>query len=141
MHTFISPVLVKDMQTPPSKRALFIFWSKMTRNVLKRMKKQFSYLCNFFFFTIFMYFYRPKIEKKLSQKMRNVLKWIFELFLILFKICKCFYRTKLRKKCFNRCAMFWNGFLCSWVFFCAIFSFWVMVDFVFYLRSTFRTNS
>ena len=36
--------LVNDMQTPffSTKRAVFHFWSKMTRNVLKRMENQFS---------------------------------------------------------------------------------------------------
>ena len=34
--------------------------------------------------------------------------------------------------------MFWNGLLCSWVVFFAAFSFWVMVDFIFYLCSAKR---
>ena len=36
-----------------------------------------------------------------------------------------------QKCCLKRCAMFWNGCFTSWFFFCANFSFWDMVDFVF----------
>ena len=41
----LGPVLVKDMQT---KRAVSIFWYKVLRNVLKRMKTQFY---DFYFFS------------------------------------------------------------------------------------------
>ena len=37
----------------------------------------------------------------------------------------------------KRCAMFWNGFSSSW-FFCTIFSFCVMFDFLFYVPIAFR---
>ena len=43
-----SPVHINDMQThSPSKRAVFIFWSQMMRNVLKGRKNQFSDFCDF----------------------------------------------------------------------------------------------
>ena len=32
----------------------------------------------------------------------------------------------------KRCTMFWSEFLCLWVIFWVILSFWVIVDFVFY---------
>ena len=53
----------------PSKRAIFIFWSKITCNVLKQMKNQFPD-----FFTIFKCFYQN--WKKKSQKICNILKLI-----------------------------------------------------------------
>ena len=68
---------------PPSKRAVSIFWSKLLRNVLKLLKKKklrylfFGWVINNFvhnfqvFLTEFLGFFRA------SQKMRNVLKWIF----------------------------------------------------------------
>ena len=51
------PVHINDMQTcppspPSSKRGVFIFWYKMTRNALKRMKNEFSYFCEFLIFEI-----------------------------------------------------------------------------------------
>ena len=57
----------------------------------------------------------------------------FEIWLILFSIFKCFYRPNMVKiNCLKRCAMFWNRFLCSWVFFfCTTFSFWDIIEFVF----------
>ena len=51
-------------------------------------------------------------------------------------------RSKTEKKCISLSktiqkisAIFGNGFSTSWLFFCAMFSFWDMVDFVFYLRN------
>ena len=42
------PVKVMDMQTSPlpSNRAVSMFWSKLLRNVLKRMKNQFFDFCD-----------------------------------------------------------------------------------------------
>ena len=40
------PILVNDVQTRPSERAVFIFWSENLRNVLKRMKNSFSDFCD-----------------------------------------------------------------------------------------------
>ena len=64
------PVLVKDRQTSPSplpQRVISIFWSKMTCNVLKRMKNQFSDFFYFFTFlisfTVSKGFYRPSMEE------------------------------------------------------------------------------
>ena len=49
-----------------------------------------------------------------------------------------FSRPKMEeKKCLKRCEMIWNGWLSSSVFFVR---FWVMVDFVFYHRSAFRSG-
>ena len=63
---------------PPSERAFYYFWSKMARNVLKRMKSKF---CDFHFFR----YNRSKIEKSNpfdeKKNMRSVLKRIFEFFL------------------------------------------------------------
>ena len=56
---------------------------------------------------------------------------------VIFKY-NCFLSIWLQKKS-KKCTMFWNGLLSSWVFFCAIFSFWDMVDFVNYLRNASRT--
>ena len=41
--------LVMDMQTPPSKRAVSIYLSKLLRSVRKRMNNQFSDFCEFYF--------------------------------------------------------------------------------------------
>ena len=52
-------------------------------------------------------------------------------FLFLFTICKCFYRPKFKINRLKRSAMFWNRFLCSWVFFFATFILRDMVHTIF----------
>ena len=48
--SFCGSFLVNNMQTPASsKRADFFSWSKKLRNVLKRIKNQFSQFCDFQF--------------------------------------------------------------------------------------------
>ena len=73
--------LVNDMQIPPppSKRAILIFLSKKLRNVLKRMKNQFSHFWDFQFLRFgHSFMLIDPFFLFSSQKMRNVLKRIFE---------------------------------------------------------------
>ena len=69
----------------PLRKSHFHFWSKITRNALKRMRNQFSYFCDFYFLSydrfcsqFSRFFNNQKWEKRMSQKMHNVLKRIFE---------------------------------------------------------------
>ena len=61
------PVLVDDMQiSPPPLKGATFFWSKKLRNVLKRMKNQFSDIWFLSygrskFFELCAIFFRPKI--------------------------------------------------------------------------------
>ena len=94
------------MQTSPSpqKESFFIFWYKMRRNVLIRIKNQFSYF----------YFGDIIVQKS--------------------KIC--IHLTKKPK----RCAIFWNRFLSSWVFFvpCLVFEIWSILYYTFVMHSGLR---
>ena len=70
------------------------------------------------------------IPRSINHQSTNMVDFVLK---FLRKLTKIFcYRPKW-------CVMTWNGFSSSSVYICAIFSFWVMVDFVFYLRSAFRT--
>ena len=83
--------LDKDMQTPlpfhpPSeKRAVSIYWSKLLRNVLKRMKNQFFNLCDFYFLTSNRIRMGKIVSIRLQKNEKNahVLKRVFE-FMIIF---------------------------------------------------------
>ena len=90
---------------PPQKEPFSFFLSKTLLTVLKRMKNQFFSFLRFSVFQIWAFKMTKFFNHLAKNKMRNILKLIFEI-------------------------------LC---FFCAIFSFCVMVDFVFYLLSAFRT--
>ena len=87
-HWFIGPVLDKDMQTPPHppfKKSRFAFWSKLLRNVLKRMKNEkkklisFSVMTDFIHnFQVFLVQIRSKMMFYLGQKqIRNVIVGVF----------------------------------------------------------------
>ena len=75
--------LVNDMQRhvfPLSKRVVSIFWSKITRNVLKRMKNQLSH----FYFLRHIRSKMGKLYPFCYKKKCNVLKRIYEFFRAVF---------------------------------------------------------
>ena len=109
----LGPVLVNDMQTPsPLKRAIMIFGPKWHVMLWNEGKTNFPTYATFIFWTM--------VDSVLN----------FQMFLT-YQRCK-------KKCCLKRCAMFWNGFLSSWVSFCTIFSFWDIADFVFNSGFEFR---
>ena len=78
-----------------------------------------------------------------SKMLRNVLKWMKinnpTFGISIFQIWRSKFNhlaKKIHPKC---CAMFWNRFFSSWVYFFAIFSSWDMVDSTFNIRSELET--
>ena len=102
IYIFIGFDLVNSMKTPlpspppflppflppsyrplsPQKEPFTLFWSKMTRNVLNRVKNQFSDICDFYFLRCVL----TICKKNASQKMCNVRERIFE-FISCFFLC------------------------------------------------------
>ena len=114
-NKLIGSVLVNDMQTLPSpsslsKRTVFIFWYKITRNVLKQIENQFLDFCDFF---------------RYSRLIKNVFSFRYSRFL---HPKKCFIFPKDEQ--YSE-----TNFLVLEFFFWVIFSFWDMVDFVFNIPS------